>query len=513
MRASSRPTRLLLALIASRVRSATTCGEPQTIQLSLGPCVILSNPSDIISWGIRIGVDNSGEVCAVPSTVVNSTFLASSEICNKDQLDFQGLHLTESQCRSKRGGYTFKDRLPPTPIAGLAELNPGWGALDNTITESVNATLRLGRHDISTVAPLFSDGNVSVTSHLGLAAGSTLLQDLKDRLLIGSRSWGLNSGSHSERFPRPGSLILGGYDEASLAGSFQYFDVKVPDKLETRNCPLQVLITGLSMVIHSPNTTQPVVKELVSNANKLPACIEPYDNQFRMPGPILGQIQSLFREVTRFPGSPVAPSEYMDRLYNIEPGIVYPTSAGPFNATLRFTLNSQLMVDVPFYEIQRPLRGLDAKGRLVRDANYTELQIYGMPAEADAPVLGKTFLSQLYLYVNYETMKFGLAPQSTAHTTSILVATDGEVCRATPPGASSERKALMGVSVVLGVLMISLGGLWAYKRRRKPGSPQQGVDLPRMQAELSEVPPYVSLPRDKPKDIPAIVKQDVDYQP
>jgi len=258
------------------VISDNVCRVPPTIQLAVGSCIILStNQSDVHSWGVKIGVQNANEICAVPSTVVNSTFLTSSELCNDDQLGMHGLQWSREQCRSRRGGFIDKHKVPSASIDGLAELNPEWGALDNNITEAVNATLQLGRHSITTVAALFSDGNVSTSSHLGLAAGSTLLHDLKENGLIGSNSWGLNAGSKSLQSPRAGSLVLGGFDEASIAGSFFEYGVKSPDKLENRYCPLQVLVTGLAITAKGANMTKPVSRTFVSNANKWMACIEP----------------------------------------------------------------------------------------------------------------------------------------------------------------------------------------------------------------------------------------------
>lgn len=267
---------LVLLGIPHQVTSDIVCQVPPTIQLTLGTCIILStNQSDVHSWGVKVGVQNANEICAVPSTVVNSTFLASSELCNDDQLGMHGLQWSKQQCRSRRGGFIDKHKVPSASIEGLAELNPEWGALDNNITEAVNATLQLGRHSIATIAALFSDGNVSTSSHLGLAAGSTLLHDLKENGLIGSKSWGLDAGSKSLQSPRAGSLVLGGFDEASVAGPFFEYDVKSPDKLENRYCPLQVLVTGLALTAKGSNTTKPVSRTFVSNANKWMACIEP----------------------------------------------------------------------------------------------------------------------------------------------------------------------------------------------------------------------------------------------
>src|SRR6266536_1053870 len=105
---------------------AASCQPPPTIQLPLQNCTISEpNQPDVVSWGARIGVSNSSEVCIVPSTVINSTFLQSSEICNNDQLD----GMTYAQCRSRRGGSVTRSSLPSAPTEGLGDINPGWVSL------------------------------------------------------------------------------------------------------------------------------------------------------------------------------------------------------------------------------------------------------------------------------------------------------------------------------------------------------------------------------------------------
>ncbi|KAK3352748.1 hypothetical protein B0T25DRAFT_580621 [Lasiosphaeria hispida] len=485
----SRLIHFLLVFFVGHACAVSPCQAPPTIQLSLGSCIILSNLSDVHSWGVRLGVDNSNEICAVPSTVVNSTFLTSSEICDDSELDMAGEgRMTKEQCRSRRGGYVFQDKLVGVSTAGLAQLNQGWGALSNPITLAAQATLHLGRRSIASIVVLFNKGYMSTSSHIGLAAGSTLLQDLKSAGFVGSRSWGLNSGSQSVEFPRDGSLVLGGYDEASLGGSFFDFDVKVPDRLENRNCPLQVLVTGLAISVKNGNMTQPTSRVLVSNANKMPACIEPYDNQLRMPGPLLDQFEEFFEQITKFSGDAVPPPEYNDLLLNVEPGIVYPKSAGPFNATLRFTLNYNLTVDIPFYELQRPLRGLGKDGKVVVDSNYTELQIFRTPAEGDAPVLGKAFLSQLYLYVNYETMRFHLASQNIEASTPLPA--PAEDCVPASTGRTPETNGLIAVGAVLGALIVALLAMWLYKRPKSTKQvPPAGPPSEMEAGALGVVPP------------------------
>ncbi|KAK3939396.1 hypothetical protein QBC46DRAFT_438060 [Diplogelasinospora grovesii] len=495
---------LVLVRAALASSAATTCQTPPTVQLSLGNCTILApNQTDVNSRGVKIGVVGGDMLCVVPSTVVNSTFLQSSEICGSDQLADNGYTMTPAQCRSRRGGFITVSDVASAAIDGLDTLNPGWISIGNVIKFAAQAPLQLLTKTVTVVEGLITEGQMSTTSHLGLAASSTLLQAMKDAGLILARSWGLNAGSSSVLFPRDGSLVLGGFDQASLAGPFNEYAIAVPDILSDRHCPLQISVTGLTLNIKTPNQT--VSETLVDNSNKLPACIEPYDNLFRMPQSVLKQFQQYFAQYTKYTGAPVDPSKYQSSsLFNLEPGIVYPASAGDFNFTLRFTINDDLTVEIPLYELWRPLRGLDANGNLVLDTGYNELQIYGSPAPEDAPVLGKAFLSQvistldltlfffltvadsmkLYLFVDYEMMKFYLAPQNLEASTPLPVSSAN--CTASPGSPLNDpvTKGLIAVGSVLGALVIALLVLFVlFKRRRRA---QQHAPTPPQTANTTE---------------------------
>jgi len=345
----------------------------------------------------------------------------------------------------------------------LKDLNPGWGIFGNKLTAAATATMQLLDDRITDTVGLITEGQKSTQSHLALSSGSTFLARLKEGGLIGALSWGLNSGSQSLRFPRVGSLVLGGFDKGSLAGPFYDYPIN-PAPLETRYCPLQVLVTGLTVT--SRNETKNI---FIDKANKLSACIEPYDNLFRMPENLLGQFQRLLG------GSLVEPKEYADKLFNLEPGLVYRKDSGAdLNATMRFTINYNQTVEIPFYEVQRSLVGLDTNGSVLVDPDYNQLQIFPLPAPGDAAVLGKVFLSQLYLYVNYENMTFHLASQKAEATTPLPAAT-GDTCPSTSSGLSAEAKGLIAVGAVLGVLLAILAALALYRWRKRRSTPTRVV--------------------------------------
>jgi hypothetical protein len=248
--------------------------------LPLGNVTIpqVNNLPDVESWGAVIEVGNSSQICVVPSTVANGTWIMSSEVCNLTNLKNE----TAAQCRSRRGNFVDRSSLTPTSVDPISP-DPGWAAIMSPLPEleyAVNALLQL-RLDASVQMPegLITEGQNHTTSHLGLGKDSKLLNELVDAGMISGRSWGLNSGSQSVMYPRDGNLVLGGYDESSVKDSFVNYDMNYPvaEGPGGHDCPLQVIIE--SMVLKSAETEF----ELWDNSSLITVCIEPYVASFLIP--------------------------------------------------------------------------------------------------------------------------------------------------------------------------------------------------------------------------------------
>lgn len=259
--------------------AADACASPAPVlQLSLGSCNFSeSGFSDVYSWGILLGVQNQTDLCAVPSTLVNNTMIMSKEVCDAKWL-LQGTNAV--QCRSRRGGYVIQSDLPDAnnEIPSLSASNPGWVSIMSNDTNEAwqyakRATLQLRDDDVTMLEGIVSEGEMHTSSHLGLGEASPLLQSLKDTNVIGARSWGLNSGSQSFLRPRPGSLVLGGQDEASILGDFPSYPVAKNNLLQQRTCPLQMPINSLSIVVNGPADSS--THEYTDPVSTLIACIEP----------------------------------------------------------------------------------------------------------------------------------------------------------------------------------------------------------------------------------------------
>jgi hypothetical protein len=278
-----RPLVLLLGLLAAQGCASLSCYPSPVIQLTLGNCTILSpNQTDVTSWGIEVSVQQTNKLCVVPSTVVNNSFLVTEELCGKSNLvDANNISMTDAQCRSRRGGLSSTSQLPQVKTDGLPEANPGWMELpDNAIESAADATLQLFDQTVTMIVGLITQGQQSTASHLGLASASVLLQNLKNKGLIGARSFGLDVGSQSISFPRFGSLVLGGYDKTGFAAStFAEYDISTAP-LRNRHCPLQVKVTGLtlrSQVLNRTAGDKPKVQDtvIIENAGPVDFCIEP----------------------------------------------------------------------------------------------------------------------------------------------------------------------------------------------------------------------------------------------
>jgi hypothetical protein len=136
-----------------------------------------------------------------------------------------------------------------------------------------DAGVALRDESVTMIEGLITQGQQHTTSHIGLAEDSILLQSLKDAGSIGAKSWGLNVGSQSYLFPRDGSLVLGGYDQASVDGPFFSYNIAHPNMLNRRPCPLQIMVTQMTLKVQNANLTSE--KDYIDVSNKLQVCIEP----------------------------------------------------------------------------------------------------------------------------------------------------------------------------------------------------------------------------------------------
>ena len=262
-------------LISHRSRAEAECPKP--IFLPLSNCTIQrANAPSVDSWGIQLGVRSSGqELCFVPSTALNNTVLMGTDVCRPDKRP----NNTIDQCGSRRGGLfnlaAAGSSFTPVPTSSLVP-DDGWRvfmAPSQPFQQAGRITLNL-LSDAAVEMPvaIVTEGQNHTTSELGLSLNSVFLQSLVDAGQISARGFGLNSGSQAIGQTRDGSLILGGYDQASISSHFAEYKMDYPllRDISIRVCPLQVKIRKL---ILRPAGEDDIT--LSDESSVIDACIEP----------------------------------------------------------------------------------------------------------------------------------------------------------------------------------------------------------------------------------------------
>ena len=514
-RASRAQSHLRAIAILLLFPTSTFAACPQDpIFLPVGNCTInIPGLPTIHSWGAPISVSPSSYsstlqyLCGVPSTVTNTTFYTTSLLCSDANIRAQ--NLTYAQCLSRRGGGLLvspsgeplgPDALATTSTANLFDSDPGWATImkpDPPFPAAVSATLHLhGRDSITMTAGLIEAGTNHTTTHLSLGDKSVLLSSLVASKRIAVAAFGFDAGSQSHSLPRAGGLVLGGWDDGARAGTevrFPMADYREAHQLNgRRTCPLQVTIS--SMVLRPAggggdgSSTSSDYPLGIEPAHPQQACIEMYDNLPRLPSGVIAKIRDGFQAFTGSAEQPIrytaadptapfshdneGPLAQLQEIYIPEPGLIYPTTnlTEAFNGSLVITLaENNFTVEIPLEELLNPVRGIARDGTRVVNANFTELAVYQDPAPEDAAVLGKVFLSRVYLYVDYDKGEFTLAQAATSGRTILVAAGDDEGGTCGGGGWTRVTIALVAVVAVLGVAL--LGGLayWLWRRRGRGG--------------------------------------------
>jgi hypothetical protein len=250
---------------------ATLSAACPTVSLQLGNCTVPGTNVD--SWGFMFTFSSpSQSVCIVPSTVVNSTLLLSSDYCQNYT------NGTADQCESLSGntfnisaaGTSYTSSNPSTTLGW----NPVWHDISPTTLLAGTALLQLTADFRIPEYPvgIITTGVEQNVGHLGLATNSQFLQYALDSGLIAQNGFGLNAGSQSVANPRPGGLVLGGYDQACIGGPFRNYTIGAASSSE-RQCPLQVTMSQLA--IRYPLSVGSTDVVLSSDGIDIPACVEP----------------------------------------------------------------------------------------------------------------------------------------------------------------------------------------------------------------------------------------------
>jgi hypothetical protein len=207
------------------------------------------------------------QLCLVPSTVVNNTLIIGTDDCPDS-------NSTLEQCSVRYGGLfnvsEAGSSFTKVPLSILAP-DPDWVNFASPLpgfTLAGNTTMQLSYEMPVSNFPVavITEGTTHNVGQLGLSVDSVFLDLLNSTGSV--HGFGLNAGSQSVLNPRSGSLVIGGYDQASINGIFTNYSVTYHSI--GRVCPFQVNIEKLVL-------RRPGVKdiELSSEGSEIPACIEP----------------------------------------------------------------------------------------------------------------------------------------------------------------------------------------------------------------------------------------------
>jgi hypothetical protein len=278
----------IIPLVA--LQTTTTC-------LSRPISLVLSNCSGNVQglgwgWGIELAIGegrDAPKACLMPSTVVNTTLIMSSELCQESVRTRYKKYpnMTEAQCRSRAGGVLDREAFSQFNIEvkkdELKEQNPAWWKImtdeqrdRDPFPHVMSVPVHLSDDNITThpyIHVWVKEGENHSMHHLGLGDNSNFLHSLVEPGLI-LPQWSLNVGSRSAEYPRSGALVLGGYDKNGIEGSFVTYSIKEPGvRLVQRPCPLQTKMTKVVVNISVNGTSRQV--EPYDPTNVPGACIEP----------------------------------------------------------------------------------------------------------------------------------------------------------------------------------------------------------------------------------------------
>ena len=207
---------------------------------------------------------------------------------------------------------------------------------------------------------------------------------------------------------------------------------------------------------------------------------------------VINGIVSAFAESTGYSEDPIhytaaSPSEQLSgniqlqelqQMYIPEPGLIYPflsNSTAKFGGSMIITIGDNLTVELPTSELWNPVRGLAPDGSRMVNTNFSELAVYQTPAPENAAVLGKSFMSQIYLYVDYSKNEFSLALSNAGNGAPSVMAIGDEEGVCNTKGLDPAQKGEVAIGVVLALVLLvvagtGIGRLWAslslWRKRR-----------------------------------------------
>jgi hypothetical protein len=252
--------------------------------LLLDNCTLPGTTVD--SWGISSIEIGGTNVCLTPSMFVDNTLLMDTSLCQDGHRD-EG-ESTQSQCESRRGGPVDISALSTAFAPGMDSdlaVDQNWINLMERTGITKNPYGTVGKVDLDLpdditlsqfAVGVVNQGQDHTAGHLGLGTNSTFLKALGRIGMNPALGFGLNIGSQSVAAPRPGNLVVDGYDAASIRGAWHNYPINHdrPDPGE-RICPLQVVVEELAVRFANGTQSDNLLGIGLDRSTPV-ACIEPY---------------------------------------------------------------------------------------------------------------------------------------------------------------------------------------------------------------------------------------------
>ncbi|OCL11299.1 acid protease [Glonium stellatum] len=447
----------------------------------------VSNDGLAVTRGIEVGIGTPNQIFAFrPATTLNNTRINNVLGC---------VSAANDSCVGGEGGVFDSSKSSTYEVSIKAQWNGSQIDQESSTGAYVyfNDVVDFQSNGHVRGFPLVMDSEPGSQSGLPLGTNSSFLRAAVMGGVAPSTAFGLWTGSRSVA-PVDGLLVIGGYDQARVAGPFTSFPIG--NWSLSRSCPLQVTVSqvtyaGISLFANSSETMN--------------ACIEP-STQRNVFTP---DVATAFGRVTSQNSSAYS-------------GMDYPINQRP-TGDLTITLSNGYNTTITNFELFAPLRGSDQYGRyaIVNNSVIEAGVADNRKASPSSvlPTLGGLFLTFNYLIVDYEKSEFRLAPAvpsneevPSSNITAICTPTptptpSSSPTPSSPPSATSTSKsssknvgAIAGGTVggVIGFALLCGLAFFSFRRYRRHRDSVNSANS--LRSPVSQIPSELAA-REEPKPI------------
>ncbi|KPI34701.1 uncharacterized protein AB675_9441 [Cyphellophora attinorum] len=415
-------------------------------------------------WGIEVGVGTPQQILSLaPSFSVRDFYVSNSADCEKGN----------STCIALRGG-VFDSSASSTFVRDTQEQWNGTDPGNQDAAHNVffHDTVRFGANGSTDNMPMaLNSPGYGFSGGFPLHPNSSFLRTIFANDDVPSKAFGLYVGSTAPENPDNGLLVVGGYDQARVAG--QFYEGQIP----ADDCAFCLEIQTLAW--DGDNTSSPLIEDNGDPRTRIQ--LEPFTMQVDLPP----AIYSRFLTATGGTHNTTLRAP------------VYPPSAIPKgNLSVTFTNGHRATV---------PASELFVHQQKYEDGLYTldnDADVWSVVFNQSSGTLtnthlwGTAFLSQQYVVVDEERAQWRIAKAVKAindevvkPNITVICAEDQDYAIISGRGKGISKGAIAGgvIGGVIGIVMIMFA-VWFFLRRRR--SKRQELDASPVHEKSSSPPPY-----------------------